>query len=238
MLGGIARRHRADWILLLYPITHFLMQGNQRMVFARFILPAVPFLAIFAAYVVDRVASGLARRPGCTRVAHPVLALLVAGVLAWPAASSLRTDYLLTQTDTRDQALAWVTLHVPPGSRVMREWHTPCLVSYDRLCPGHDRPVYDAELIPRAGLGTHALSYYRERGVEYLIVSSYVYNVPFYDIDRERLRVEFYAIYRSRRCWWLPSGRDDVERPEPVTWATWRSGRSPGSSRSIGRGRS
>jgi 4-amino-4-deoxy-L-arabinose transferase-like glycosyltransferase len=216
MLLAIVRRHRADWILLLYPIGLYLIQGNQRMVFARFILPAVPFLAIFAAYAVDRLAGAFARGPGLARAARPALALFVAGVLAWPVVSSLRMDYLLTQPDTRDQALAWVDLHIPPGSRVVREWHTPCLVSYDRLCPGYAEPVYDAELIPRAGLGTHPLSYYREQGVEYLLISSYVYNVPFYDIDSERLRVEFYrdlaqqavlvAIFRPY---------DDPDRPEP-----------------------
>jgi hypothetical protein len=220
MLGAAARRRREDWILLPYPIVLYLLQGNQRMVFARFILPAVPFLAIFAAYAVDRVVTGVAsvaRGPGAAWVRRPVLALLAAGALAWPAASSLRADYLLTQTDTRDQALAWITLHVPPDSRVMREWHTPCLVTYDRMCAGQTGPYYDAELIPRAGLGTHPLSYYRERDVEYLIISSYVYNVPFYDVDRERVRVEFYRDL-GRQALLVAAFRpyDDPARPEPA----------------------
>jgi hypothetical protein len=41
-------------------------------------------------------------------------------------------------------------------------------------------------------LGTYPLSYYRERHVDYLVASSYVWPVPSYDIDVERVRAQFY----------------------------------------------
>jgi hypothetical protein len=194
------RNRREDWLLLMYPVVLYVLQATQVMVYARFIIPAIPFLAIFAGSATDRLVSTLTAPAGSLprtagdQVRRTVLALAAVAVaaLAWPVTSVARADYLFTQPDTRDLALDWLQRHVDADALIIREWQTPCLPSLDQACPGSGGYVFNAELIPRVGLGTYPLSYYRERHVDYLVASSYVWPVPSYDIDVERVRAQFY----------------------------------------------
>lgn len=203
-LGGAVmaawRNRREDWLLLTFPVVLYVLQATQVMVYARFIIPAIPFLAVFAGSAADRLVNALAvpvgdlprTAGGGAHRAAPALAAVLVVALAWPVTSAARADYLFTQPDTRDLALDWLQGHVDAEASIAREWQTPCLSSPGEPCPGGGGYVFNAELIPRIGLGTYPLSYYRERHVDYLVASSYVWPVPAYDIDRERVRAQLY----------------------------------------------
>src|SRR4029078_797629 len=94
---ALARRKRADLILVAFVAVYFADLLTLRAHFDRYVLPLVPPLAV------------LARR---LRPLAPVTLLLLALPLAW----SIRDDVRLTRTDTRVVAQRWIVAHVPEDS--------------------------------------------------------------------------------------------------------------------------
>ncbi len=72
MFRAFAGPARVTWALLLvFPAVYFYLINGWGFMFARYALPAVPFIAIWAAIAVDRLAARLARVPGDTRRGAP-----------------------------------------------------------------------------------------------------------------------------------------------------------------------
>ena len=119
-IGGMAlflSRHRRDGVLfLLCPLTYFALIGAGQSAFARYILPTIPFLCLAAAYlVVDiaRVAGTLVSKP----CAVTALIWIIAALVAAPSMSAaIETDRLLTRTDNRLLAAAWLRERFPAGA--------------------------------------------------------------------------------------------------------------------------
>jgi hypothetical protein len=92
------------------------------------------------------------------------IALVIVAILALPPlvrAAEWSID--AGRTDSRYAALDWIEANVPVSARVAREWHTPPLrqAGYDELfiLKTNDNP----------------LEWYRAAGVEYLVLSSFMY---------------------------------------------------------------
>lgn len=83
------------------------------LLFARYTLPLLPPIAVFAARGIETMRSLL---PG--RVARAGAALLVAAVAADPGLRSLALDRLLAREDTRLAARRWMRAHAPAGDWV------------------------------------------------------------------------------------------------------------------------
>jgi hypothetical protein len=115
LVWALARGGARRVVLLVACAAIFLAIGKDRVLFARYALPLVPLLAVFAADFLDRAASLLpSRRLGTTLVA---LAALLASTE--PALRSERTCRLLMTEDTRLAASRWLDANVPAGSRVL-----------------------------------------------------------------------------------------------------------------------
>ena len=86
--------------------------------FARYILPVVPFLCLTAAFAVvhaGRSMAELSRRSEWAVVTTWGLALLVIAPSAW---SVVQFDRLLARTDSRLLAAQWVERHFPRGASI------------------------------------------------------------------------------------------------------------------------
>jgi dolichyl-phosphate-mannose-protein mannosyltransferase len=181
LLAGVAAVRavrRRDWLLIVVaslPVVMFAALGGSHIFFARYLLPAVPALVVLAAVAIDDAAKRTA----------VVGAVLAAVALAGTLPNTLAFDTLLTRTDTRTAARAWVQANVPPGQPVLaeREAEGPPLEGLSQTIVHPDGQfLFDT-----------ALDTYRQDGITYIVTSSYTSEAPNIDADRNARRVRFYA---------------------------------------------
>jgi len=180
LVWSLYRRRRADLVLAAYVVVYYLYVSDWTALNDRYLLPIVPVLVLFAA----RFAVGLARlRFVRRRVLAPAVAGLLIVAFMLPLSASIAYDRALTGPDVRTIAKAWVETHIKPGSTLAVEPYTPPLVSRSRLHyfagTGH-KPAYYRLVrlplpLPGAKDGRHSLAFLRHRDVQYVIVSSEVY---------------------------------------------------------------
>lgn len=195
-LMGVAltliKRAPINLILLTFPVLLYLFMGRQEMYFARFILPAIPPLLVIAAGFTEELTKNLI---SYLRVPQrPLLFLLVMLITMQPLIASIYHDYLLTQTDTRTLAKEWIETNLAEGSKIAVDWphHGPPLSTQDDPAPYASR-TYEVWLVGGHGLSDYSLENYRSKGYEYLIASSFIYNIPLLDAKKDAARRIFYA---------------------------------------------
>jgi dolichyl-phosphate-mannose-protein mannosyltransferase len=103
-------------IALSFPAAFYASMGSSLLVYARWMVPMVPFLCMTAGMLVDRageIASRMSRRP---QAAIACIALLLV-VLGTPTlAKSIAFDRLVSRTDTRVLAAQWIENRFPQGA--------------------------------------------------------------------------------------------------------------------------
>jgi 4-amino-4-deoxy-L-arabinose transferase-like glycosyltransferase len=150
-----ARDRRAALLLALPPLLYLLYMGHFERFFGRWLLPAIPFLAILAGAAVQR----LPRR---------LVPLGVAALVAQGLVLSVMSDRVLSRPDTRNTTRAWMLAHVPRGTRIVLEpvvpkaWGAPWRVRHVAVRP----EGYQATLRP--GL----LDEYRSGGFCWVVTGS------------------------------------------------------------------
>lgn len=152
---------RTQWALaILFPVVYYVFIARQHIVFARYLLPAVPFVAVLGAAAIVAAWRWIgARSP---RAALVVAAVLVAAAVVPGAATALQFDQEISRTWTSELAYRWILNNVPPGSRIVIE-------SRNLLLP----TGYEASNVPQ--LRQQSLDAYRTKGVSYLVASSQCY---------------------------------------------------------------
>jgi hypothetical protein len=190
LVAALIRHQPTDLILAAFSIVWFLVLGSQKMYFARFILPVIPFLLILGAVWLDSAISRMIKKP-----VYQSLALVLVSVLlsATTLLSSIRSDYLLTQTDTRTLAKQWIEANLPEGARIALDWdyHSVPLSTQEKLYPDSTR-LYQAIYIDRKGLSSKDLDWYRLHGYQYLIRSSNISRLKLADDKLDQFRNAFY----------------------------------------------
>jgi hypothetical protein len=200
-LAGILRRllqsmktfDKVNILIVLFPLSYYLVMGSTRNYFSRYALPLIPFVALFAAEMIASEVSWAFAR-GQRRLGWAVGIALVVGALAEPLANTIRHDVILTREDTRTLAKQWIETHLPAGSRVAVDWptHSPPLSTPESRVPDSIR-VYDVMVVGRVGLSDHPLDWYRNEKIEYLVSSSFIYDLPLVHKEWEEDRRAFYA---------------------------------------------
>jgi Dolichyl-phosphate-mannose-protein mannosyltransferase len=129
-VGLLATAWRRAVVLLAFPVAYYAFAGHGYGVFARHMLPVVPFLCITAAWATVGLARRLASaaRPAVRPWAITGCALLVAAEPAW---KSVRLDRLLATTDNRVVAGRALPDFVPPGSSFYQTGETYGHVPFD-----------------------------------------------------------------------------------------------------------
>jgi 4-amino-4-deoxy-L-arabinose transferase-like glycosyltransferase len=154
---------------LIYPVFYYGFYSSQKINFAGNLVPVYPFYAVLAAYGITETlafASGIFhRRYGAYSpwLERAVLALLLLGVLWFPLSMTRFRNHLLQLPDTGSLANQWIEKNIPSDTSFGIERQTPVL---DR---GRYRVSMESRVI------NQSVEHYREAGVQYLIVSSTVY---------------------------------------------------------------
>ena len=100
VVAALLRRRPADLALLAFALPYYLLIGLAEVKFARYTLPLFPPLLLLAASLLEPV-------PGKTGLARPGAVLVVIGG-AYALLFSLALDAVMTRTDTRDRAAAFI----------------------------------------------------------------------------------------------------------------------------------
>jgi hypothetical protein len=91
-------------------------------------------------------------------------------------------------------AKEWIENHIPAKAKVALDWPTfgPPLSTPERISPYSDK-VYLVNVVGGAGLSDHAVDWYREQGFDYLVSSSFIYDLPLTFTEENAARQEFYV---------------------------------------------
>ena len=166
---ALYRIDRRIAVFLTYPVLYYGFYSSQKIYFAGNLVPVYPFYAVLAAYGITEAlsfASGLLHRrigafsPWLDRGA---LALVLLLVLWFPFSVTRLRNHLVTLPDTGAMANQWIEANIPPETSFGVERQTPVL----------DRTRYRVSMESR--VINQSVEHYHEAGVQYLIVSSTVY---------------------------------------------------------------
>lgn len=113
---GLARDRGGAVTLLPASAVILVALATQSLVWARWIVPLLPVVAILAAIGLGMIADAV-RVPAVRRLVVPGAALLLAG---WMAGATLRAQQQRAD-DPRQAAARWVFAHVPPGRTILIE---------------------------------------------------------------------------------------------------------------------
>jgi hypothetical protein len=154
----------ARWALaVLFPVVYFWFVSRQTLVFARYLLPLVPFACLLVATAVVSGVS-LLRRFSIPRAVRSALIVGLTLATLLPAAmTSIQFDRNLAKQGTAAQAYEWISRNVSQDSDIVTEPGSPVLTH----SPFRSRNVRQ--------LRQHAYAEYVETGADYLVASSQCY---------------------------------------------------------------
>ena len=112
---ALFKRNKTDWILLTF-FASLLIVVVGKANFARYALPLLPFLMVFAARLLVKITDRLPAKW------HTPVLVTLSLILVFPSTQKIiRFDYWLTQPDTRELAVSWFIENVPAGATVITE---------------------------------------------------------------------------------------------------------------------
>lgn len=114
------RRGRIVIATIVVPALLFLMLlCSQRIIWARWVVPIVPLLSIFAGAALVALGDLLARRIG--RGGRSAWLAAAVAIVVVPMLITGRGEAVARNHETRSRAAIWARAHIPPGSRVVIE---------------------------------------------------------------------------------------------------------------------
>jgi hypothetical protein len=115
-----ARTRAASLCVSLFPIAYFLMIADRSLIFGRYLLPILPFVALLAGIAIGRIAIASARiRLPAVRIA--AVAALVVATLVVPAQRAIGFDRGAAVARTPRLAYDWIMANVPRNAAVAVE---------------------------------------------------------------------------------------------------------------------
>jgi MFS family permease len=115
----VVRKQAAALLLLPAPAVFLLYMATQERYFGRWLLPLFPFACILAGYAVVAGADAIGRR--WPRFLAPALGVATVALTAQGLVYAVHNDLVLSRTDTRTFARAWMVEHIPAGSQIVLE---------------------------------------------------------------------------------------------------------------------
>ena len=108
LILGMGRDRTKCFLVTSVPAVYLAFMATQRLFFARFAIPILPFLALLAGYTLAEIYRKVGRR----RSLEACSLLLVGMVMAQPAVMSWQHNLLLRRDDTRAMAVRWIESNV------------------------------------------------------------------------------------------------------------------------------
>jgi 4-amino-4-deoxy-L-arabinose transferase-like glycosyltransferase len=166
----IARdRDRLRWILAVaFPLLYFRFISQQSIVFARYLLPLVPFLSLLAAAFIVALVGWMRRAALPAALRHGVTIALTVIAIAPPAFTAMNYDADQAKRWTQGQAYDWIRRELPAGTSIRVEG------SLSPRLPSMYKVSYAKQL------RMDPPEFAADNGVDYLLASSQVYG-PYLD---------------------------------------------------------
>ncbi len=220
--GLLTLRLRRSAVLLSFPIVYYLVAGGGHSVFARYMIPVLPFLAIAAAWCVVTIVR-LVLRASTPAVQNWAVAAVAAIAVAPSAGRLVITDRLLARTDNRVVVGRALVDLIPPGSIVYQSGESYGLAPYDidgRSLNIHLRGYANGHFTPEGGPLPDWIILQRSPLVLYSEVPDGVTRLV---DERYDLAAAFIAapprdghVYDQQDAFFLPlEGLTGIERPGP-----------------------
>jgi len=213
---AVVVRGAREAVLLAFAVPYLLVIVTWSSRFERYVIPLLPCLTLLAALALVRGVGWLAERGRLAPRPWRGIALAGAAVLLVAPALGRVTAYhrLLARPDTRELSSGWIEREVPPGARIALEPYSlslPVARRQLREAPGTlaglQQPLPAAIPTERAGredgywlvrLDTYDLDHLVEDGVEYVVLSGFVYQRHRQACDRHPAPCRFYAQIEAR----------------------------------------
>ncbi|MDP8235290.1 MAG: glycosyltransferase family 39 protein [Candidatus Erginobacter occultus] len=131
LIWAAFKRRREDLLLVLYPLTIYLMVGSWSFGSYRYSLPFIPFFALLGARAAVEAGQALKEKIDQANLSRALAGGLngfIALILILSLANTALLNRLLSGPDTRTRAREWVESNIPPGSRIAMEWDTEATV--------------------------------------------------------------------------------------------------------------
>jgi hypothetical protein len=118
MLLLIFRHPRRGLLVALFPVSYYAVLGSGYTVFARHMVPVVPFLCLAAGYLIAESGAWIAMRLRRPQWSPALVTLAVIGAL-WPSVHSVvMFDVLIARADNRLLARRWVEQRFQAGTTI------------------------------------------------------------------------------------------------------------------------
>jgi dolichyl-phosphate-mannose-protein mannosyltransferase len=213
LVWALAVRGAREIVLLAFAVPYLLVIITWSSRFERYVIPVLPTFLLLAAIAVVRGVGWLAERgPLVERYGPRVVRAAIASValvIVAPALGRVAAyHHLLAQPDTRMLGADWIERRVPPRTRIALEPYSltlPVMRQQLREAPGTVaalQPVTPARPADAPGrddgywlvrLDTYDLDLLRKDGVQYVVLSSFVYQRHRQACDRYPAACRFYA---------------------------------------------
>jgi hypothetical protein len=113
----VRARRTLALVLVPAPLVLIVFMAQQKWFFARYVLPAMPLVALLAAYAGVRLATALARRR--PRLAPAAWIAVAAALCGQGVVTVAHDDLVLARADTRNLTRNWLLSHLPRGTKVV-----------------------------------------------------------------------------------------------------------------------
>jgi len=159
---------RLRWVMALgFPLLYFYFVSHQNIIYARYLLPIVPFLSLLAAAAVVAFVGWMRRAGVPIRVRHAVTIALTVIAIAPPAYSAINYNADAAKTWTQRLAYEWICRELPHGTSIRIEG------SVSPKLPATYKVSYAKQL------RMDGTSDYAGRGIQYVVASGQVYGAFF-----------------------------------------------------------
>ncbi len=180
LLLSLYRKRPADLLIIAFPLSYFLVISAGKSQWARYVISLMPFVALYAASFLHTLLERLSNRYNSETKQNVILSLLAFGLVIPSTYNILRYDHLLSQTDTRTLAKAWVIENIPAGTKIGQDAYTGNI------------PMENYQITKKFSLSDKPLHYYIENNYQYLMVSDTQYNRYLEKPEKYVSNVKFY----------------------------------------------
>ena len=111
------RGNRMDVLLAAWTLPYFITVGGWYVKFFRYIIPLLPFMALYAARLIVHARS-LSQSNAVNRMRQGVAVIIFLGAFVF----SIAYLHIYSRPDTRLQTLMWIKKYIPPHSTIMLEF--------------------------------------------------------------------------------------------------------------------
>ena len=168
LLTILKKRNKARLLFIIFPILMFLIIGCAKLRWSRWLMPVIPFEAIFFGcgfyYIYEYLRDKKVFR-NYRALLIAMFVLIAAGAFVPPTVRVIKEAVKLTSTDTRTLSKNWVENNLPAHSRIVYEHYAPHL---------HIRPKQKFQLFYTnwGRIASRPLAFYKTRKIDYLVITS------------------------------------------------------------------